>query len=316
MILSDAKSVLAKYAGDSGICEGDERLTDAINEARRILYQLGEWDAVMEPICVCPINCKYVLPAKYEYAKSAYVCNRSLPVLNSWYVGLSQWNCYCGNKFGLVVDPGHHATYREWGTEPNAKDCGTCNPEGFLIRLKFGSDTDVGATIRFKGIGIRGEEVWITRILTGDPFIWDEAGGNDRRMVKLTHVIKPKTTSWIRLEGYDGENFIDMAHYEGEDINPSYMIYNGYHTKQAVMKVKRRYRLLRDDNFDEVEFNPDVMIHALQAIAFRESKNFTNYTASITSAVALLNKEKGGKDASSMKPLKTSRMKIVTGLVN
>lgn len=317
MTLQEARTSLSKYAGASGICEDDERLVDLINESRRILYPLGEWDCTMEGICLCPIQCRYVLPSKYEYAKQAFICNSRLEVVNSWYVRLHDWSQYCSNEVGISKIPGPHASYREWGRDAFAKCCNSCNPEGFYIKVKFGSDADIGKELLFKGKGVRNEDVLVTRVLSGGPFDFDVAGGNDRRMIKLTHVVKPRTVSWIRVYGYDGENEMDLAHFEAEDVNPTFTIYSGnYRSKNIILKVKKRFRTLTDNNFDEVEFHEEAMIHALQAINYREAKDMGGFNNALNLATSFLNKKDGQALASSTLPIRFTKFRQNVGLIS
>jgi hypothetical protein len=313
--LQDVKRQVASFCGDSGMCPDDERVIERINEARRILYPLGDWKGTTDAICIKPCSCYLSLPATYEYAKTGYLCKRKVQIQNDWFVpiNMEDFSYYCGPEMGrMIQQPGRYVTFQDWFSN---RDC-TCNPNGFFIKVVLESHADKGVELHFKGYGAQQREVSLTRIVDVDSHVPHEAQAGEKRMLNLFYVSKPRTHGRIRIYGYDGTNERLLAIYDPEDVDPEYVRYNARgHSRNVVLKAKKRFRDLPDKDYTLVDIHPDALIHCLQGIADRQAKNINGMTANVSLAVAFLNRELQGPESTTTSPIQMSEAYKVTGLI-
>lgn len=314
------RKAVAPYVEDSGVCEDDPRVLEAINEARRLLYPLGDWKNITAPFCIRPYCGVITLPWEYEYAKTAYLCCRQVVVENDWFAHLpGDFDYWCGNSLGRIVrSSGEFAGFRDWPNEELRSKCEVCAPfEGFLIEVILEDDRDIGTKITFQGIGRTRAKVSLTRTLTEKSYHSNIPQPGEERMIHLQRVIKPKTFGRLRIYGRDGANKILMAVYDPDEINPQYARYHvgGFYRTGVVVKAKLRFVPYeeRDDQF--IDINTDALIHVLQALKSRKNSNLAEYSGNISLAIALLNRELGGEQSTSTGRVHFSRAYHVTGLI-
>lgn len=315
-LLEDIRNDVAKFVGSSGLCADNPRVLTAINEARRILFDLGDWEPFVDPVCIHPNECVITLPSRYKYAKSAYMCKQRITVENDWFTQIGNWDRCCGPCIGnLVRVPGKFTTFRDWPCDPNQGKC--CSPEGFFIVVQLESGLDRGVELIFKGSGAGREQVSLTRTVDTAPFIDDMPNVGEVRFLHLNFIVKPKTQGRIRVYGYDGVNKILLAVYDPDEVNPQFTRYRvpGRPRGPVLIKAKKRYIPLSDDPTEIVEVSADVLIHVLQAITDREGRNTASYSSNIQAAVGLLNKQASGPESTSTVPIRFSRAYKVRGLV-
>lgn len=316
--LEDIRNGVAKLVGTSGMCPDDPRVLTAINEARRILYDLGDWEPFVDPLCIYPHEGTITLPARYKYAKSAYICKQRIVVENDWFNQIGNWDQCCGPCLGnLVRVPGQFVTFRDWPTcsVPNLGPC--CAPDGFWLNPMLETNADREILLTFKGPSSTREILSLTRWVTSQAFEYSGPAPHEQKFLGLTHLIKPKTVGRVRLYGYDGANRILLALYDPDDVNPQFTRYRvpGHIRGPVLVKAKKKYIPLSDDPTEIVEVSEDVLIHVLQAITDREGRNTTGYSMNIQAAVGLLNKQGAGPESTSTVPIRFSRAYKVTGLV-
>lgn len=314
--LREVRKSVAEFCGDSGMCSDDSRVLDAINEARRILYPVGDWKEITDPLCIRPYACAITLPADYEYAKKGYVCSGRIAIQNDWFTPIyDNFESYCGSCINpLKQIPGKHATFDEW-PEARPRNNRCCTEEGFYIGLVWESDNDCGTEITFNGIGAKRRRLSLTRTIEGLAFKEQIARPGEQPFVKIETVIKPRTDGRLRVYGYDGANTRLLALYEPDDINPQYARYAvGGARGPIVLKAKKRFRPVLDDT-EFVDIHTDALIHALQAITERKSRNVPGFNANLAMARDFLNRELQGPESTATSPMRMSDAYRVTGLI-
>lgn len=313
--LSQIRKAVAPFVGDSGVCEDDPRVLEAVNEVRDILYELGDWKNTVDGLCVHPYRGIITLPPKYSHAKKAYTCNSGnmVTVNNEWFVELSgDWDDYCGDPVVITQHPGVYVTFRDWPCVPK-KEC--CPPEGFYVKVVPESDKDCGTEIIFHGQAVKQREFSLTRVLGK---AWKPILGQPGEipMAALNLVVKPITHGRIRVYGYDHANEILLAVYEPQDINPQYTRYAvrcGLHT--VVIKAKKRFKELTGDPNQFVDIHTQALIHGLQGVTDRLNRNLPGYNAGISMATGYLNKELAGPQSTCTYPIRMSKAYRVEGLI-
>lgn len=296
------------------MCSDDDRLLANINEARRLLYPLGDWKGTTEGLCIKSCKCYLTLPSIYEYAKTAYICRRKVSIVNDWFTPINEgdFDYYLGNSVGRLVQvPGRFVTIQDWY---DVKEC-NCNPEGFYIKVILEHGADKGIHLHFKGVGAHRREVSLTRECNEDAHVPILAAQGEKRMKAITFCEKPVTRGRIRVYGYDGTNERLLAIYDPDDINPEYTRYNVRGCRYYMVKAKKRFKEIQNDDHALVDINPDGLIHALHAITDRKARNYVGMATNIQLATQFLNKELGGPESTSTSPLQMSDAYRVEGLI-
>lgn len=314
--LENVRHDVAAHVGDNGTCEDDPKVVEAINDARRLVYTLGDWKDTVEAIC-CKLYCGYAtLPPQFEYAKQMLRCKRPVPVDNDWFSLVG--HDYCGSEIPMPVKlPGTFATFRDWPTEkiPGQKAC--CSPEGFRIRLVSEGHADAGAEMSFVGVTHEGEEILLTRTLSS---AWQrfDAIENEPPIKYIKRVVKPRLTGRVRLYGWDGANEILLSVYAGDWVDPEFTRYQVASHRSSgghvIFNAKKRFRPLPDDNRALVDIATEALIHLLQAITYRTSRNLTEFARSVKMATDFLNSEMAGPRSTTTFPIQMSHAYRVTGL--
>lgn len=320
--VGNTRMSVARFTGESGMCPDDPRVLDAINEARRMLYPLGNWECISEAICICPQDCGITLPSAYEFVKTARMCNRRVTVENMWFTQISNFSDFCTDtNLHLVRKPGNFVTFCDWPDIPDG-NAGCCIPEcpeyGFYLAIVLEDVRDKGVKLTFHGTGAHTQQLSLTRIVDVGPYRDSGPQPGDERFIELKKVAKPKTFGKVRVYGVDGANRLLLALYEPTDINPRYARYylpHGIHqSSNLVFNCKKRYVPLYDDD-QFVEFNTDAIIHVLQAITEREVRDYQSFTGSMQMAQGLINKEQAAEESTSMGAVQMSNAYRVDGLV-
>lgn len=308
--LEDVRRDVAEFVGDSGTCPEDDRVVIAINDARRILYPLGDWKGTTEPICIKPSCGVITLPYTLDYAIRGFVACKPITIINDWFSFVrGDFSSYCGSEMKLFRQEGNFVTFNDWPCVPHKK---CCPPEGFYVRVIFEDDRDCDTELTFRGVGVSRREISLTRF---NHEVWraiDARPGEDRAL-SLTHVVKPETKGRIRVYGQDGANEILMALYEPREINPSYTRYRSSN-RHTMILAKKKYLPVRDDPTEFVDINTEALIHAMQAITDRKNRNLNGFNANMSLAKGFLNKELAGPQATSTAPLQMSTHMRVEGL--
>lgn len=305
--LANVKRDVAKFVGDSGMCSDDERVLEAINDVRRVLYPLGDWKNTLDSLCLIPCCNTLTLPNQYEYARKAYRCDGNIQVNNGWYEIVNGCNCR-GNYVGLLQKvPGDFVTCHDWPFVHKQGDS-SCPPNGFYIKLVFENSLDIGVELTFTALGTRNRQVSLTRICEK---AWTPqlALPGEEKILKILTVVKPVTHGRIRLYGYDGANEFLLGLYEKGDINPTYQRYRTARGCCGITYVsaKKKFYKLTDDK-QLVDIHTEALIHGLQAITARENRDIVSFNANLSLSVAFLNAELKGPQSTATSPIKWSRL--------
>lgn len=299
---------VADYAGDSGMCEDDPRILSLVNESRRILYKLGDWDGTTEPLCLRAYCGEVTLPNHIDYIKRAFRSRTQIKVENEWYATVqgNDFVNYCGSDCGRIIKlPHRRPTFREYPIVPMKAGCAQ---PGFLIQVVPESGEDCGTTIKFITDGVSQNTLSLTRTLQGAWMPVDQ-GIAEAYSRSIRYVVKPKTAGRIRVYGYDGANKILLAVYDPDDVDPSYAVYSvggRNFSCWVAAKGKKRYIPLTGDPDEMVDINTDALIHTIQALALRRARDVVGYSANVKMAVDLLNRELSGPESTGTSPIQMS----------
>lgn len=315
--LAQVREDVAPYVGSAGACAEDQSVVNAINDVRRILYELGDWEGTTDPLCIKPHCGTITLPAGYTHASKGYIACRPIQVVNDWFSYIGDFDKACGRQTNILKQEGEYVTFQDWPCVPKQK---CCDEKGFKLKIVFESEGDDGVTLKFHGRGVHQHEMMITRSW-GGAWINTPATDAEPALLSLTRVIKPKTKGRIRVYGFDGyaanpTNERLLAVYEPNWVNPAFA---RYHVSRGVssvaLKAKKRYIPIdSDDQF--VDLHTDAIIHGLQAITERRARNLAAYNSNMKMAVDFLNAQMGRKQATSTAPIQMSEAYKVEGLIS
>lgn len=304
-ILKYVRRAVRKFVGESGMCEDDPRVLEAINDARRVIYPLGDWKDTVERLCVQPYCQSLTLPANVEYVIKAWNCCSPMRIENEWYTAVDDFTRCCGTPCGALIKKGDdYIAFREF-------------PDGaFRLSVVFEDDRDTGVEIKFHGMSYSGGDVSLTRTSRG-AWIWDRGGPTDHWMRGLRYVIKPRTFGRIRVCAYNDTKEIMIALYYPKDVNPRYVRYHtGAHRmgNQIMVKAKKKFIDLVEDD-ETVDISTDALIHVLQAITDRENRNLNGYGTNLGLGMDFERKRLSSENAMVTTHMKVSRAWRVEGLV-
>lgn len=308
--LGDVRRDVAKYVGDSGSCPDDPRVVQAINDARRVLYPLGDWKGTVQPICLVSSCGIVTLPSRFEYIKQIGDCDRPVAVQNGWFTteGVDQ----CGRNWRTAkVVPGEFCTFSDWPLTRGA--CKTACYYGFYVNVVFEDERDKDVVIRMQAEGTNHMNFSLTRVCRG-AWIDHKANPGEDEAIRITSVIKPKTHGRVRVYGYDGSNNILLGYYERDDVNPTYLRYQVGGRRAVMAKAKKKF--IKLDNDDQpVDIATEALIHALQALTDRENRNPAGFNTNLGLATGFLNKQLSGPQSTATTKMRISPAYRVTGLV-
>lgn len=312
-----ARSV-ADFAGDSGMCPDDARLIEHINEARRILYPLGDWKDTVQAFRIKSYCGTIVLPHRFDRIIQVKTCSSSV-INNDWFNPTAEK--VQGGVTEFQRHPSPYCYFRGFPIVPVPEGCAQ---PGFWIEVQSEAVEDNGVELKFICDGVNQTTLSVTRELL-TPYTPVLAGVGEPPILNIRHVIKPQTKGRIRLYGYDGANRVLMGLYDPDDVNPSYAAYSSFancslnkaHSGSYcyLVNLKKKYIPLNGVNDEVMDFPEDAIIHALQAINERRSRNLNGYNANMKMAVDFLNAELSGPANSAMYPMKISPRWKVEGLI-
>lgn len=294
---------IASFVGDSGRCWSDPEVLDALNDARRLLYKLGNWKGTVDGLIIQPHQCVLTLPFEFDFITKAFICKRTMQIENQWFSPIIDgFETECGNRCedNLINLGDKFASYRDYTVDRT-----------FRLEVQAEGEDDKGVEIAFNATGEHGNRVLLTRVLKGP---WEPVDANpitDDWILNFRSVVKPKTVGRVLVYIFDPnrDQRILCAIYEPDDINPFYRRYklNGYNnsSRGIAVKAKRKYRKLLNDT-DWVELSTEALIHACQALTSRSARNIPEFNANIGLATAYLNKELSSEDSIRNYPMKMS----------
>lgn len=282
--LSVVRKWVAPYVGESGKNESDPEVLEAINEARRIIYPVGDWREIIEPLVIDVQQGTITLPSWADTIRQAWIGRERVDIENQWYMPLHDgFDRFCHHGIQLIDLGTRFATFK-----PYDKD------KTFRIKVKSLDARDEGKQLTFHGVSEYGEPVLLTRTL-GKPWVSITADPiNDKWVRSITACNKPLTVDRIFVYMYDpvrGNEYL-CAIYEATDINPQlrrYRVPRGC-SRQVFAKVKKKFVELVHDN-ELVDIHTDALIHLLQGITHRKNRDAAGYGTEIGAAKNFLDRE-------------------------
>lgn len=314
--VAEVREIVSPYVGPSGACAEDQVVLDSINQVRSILYELGDWEGTTELACVVPYCGTVTLPPVYSHIIKAFSACRLVRVVNDWFTPI-QDSGSCGRETVLIKQEGSYVTFQDWPCIPASDHC--CDQKGFRLKVIFEDDIDEGVSLDFFGRGVNLHDVKITKTCV-EAWVPCPTTNNEHSLLSLTRVTKPKTSGRIRVYGFDGflsnpTNERLLALYEPKWINPEFSRYTvSRGVKQVIAKAKKRY-IPFDSDDQPFDLHVEAIIHGLQAITERRSRNLAGYNANMKMAIDFLQAQLGRKVVTSSSPIQMSQAYKVEGLI-
>lgn len=281
--LSIVRGHVATYVGESGKHPSDPEVLEAINEARRIIYPVGDWEDTTEMIALQSMDGIITLPAWADVIREAYHGHGSLQIESGWYerLGCGNFDHLRGRRLGTLIDLGaRFATFRPYD-------------RNFRIRVISVDPEDKGVEITFHAISEYGEPLLLTRTLSN---AWEPIVSNpssDKWVNRITACNKPVTKDRVFVYIYDPVRKFQAlcAIYEATDVNPQLRRYRTPVMRGPILaKVKRKFVELTDDR-QLVDIHTDALIHLIQGITSRKNRDPQTYAMQVKSAQNLLDKQ-------------------------
>lgn len=295
---------IADFVGDSGTCAGNRaRVLSALNEARLLVWDKGDWENTLENVCYCCADSCITLANRHKQVRAAWLCNQPLDLRGEWYQFVTQLEGRCGDVCTKYLQEisGYFVTFKDYKTNP------------FHIRIKPENVQDVGKEITFKMVNAQHQRVDVT-LTIGQPFVavtsLDVYNG-------VISVSKPLTEGRIRVYAYDPTLATEtlIAIYEAEDQNPFFKKYRVPKRcgDQLVMRVKKKYFPLVED-YDLVEFDVNALSFAIMAVNARRDRNQQAFLTNLGLSVTELNSHKSDNQVKGSQPMKFNNPNVVDNL--
>lgn len=292
--LYSVRQAVATYVSESGKNPADPEVLEAINEARRIVYPLGDWKDTLEPIVLHQHSGQITLPGWADSIREAGWCNHELDIDNQWYSAFQQDGLRnCTRNHGLIDLGPRFCTFKPYH-------------RNFRIKVKSLDVRDKGVELTFHCVSEHGEPVLLTRILSD---AWKDVISDpisDKWVRSISACNKPVTHDRVLVYIYDPVRDYESlcAVYEANETNPQYRRYKVHHKRHVVAKVKKKFKELVDDR-ELVDIHTDALIHLLQAVTSRKNRDPQMYAAMVKSARDYLD-----RDIKSVQPMQTHRLRM------
>ena len=305
LTLSELRLEVAPFVGDSGTCPDSEDVKKAINRARRVLYELGDWQGMSQDIRIQAYKGTITLPPAFDFINKSYFAVKRITIPNEWfYITTGAFEPQCGSMVEPMKMNEPVGSFRDF-TMVNTDD------EWYRAAIMFESDReDVDTEVIIHAYNKQGGRVSLTRKY-GTGFLDVTSNPpNDFYLKSIYAVTKPATKGRVLMYGYipDTDKRVLMAIWEQGDINPSltrYHVATAGCDSQFMVRAKKRYMPLVNEN-DLVDIHVDALIHTLQALTDRSSRNIQGYNTNLSLAIQLLDKQMGQREASEQGTVRTS----------
>lgn len=284
--------LIADWVGDSGTCpDNGEKLLNAINQIRRLLWNSMDFTTQMEWVEICCASKCFFLPARYEVVRYVTICNQPLILQNEWYqqAAAGDWGKFPCVNFSEDKG-GYYSKFREYSENP------------YSIEIAGENGADKGKEIQFETRNSFSRWGKLTLKL-GDAFIYVSS---PKKFVSFNRVTKPITLGGVRVYAKDliTNTRSLLAIYQPWETNPNYKKYSVPTCCQNVrVKAKLRYRDLDNEN-DLVEFPVEAMIYGAQAITYRKARDMQNFTLNMNMAISDLYQEMADNETRGSSPIK------------
>lgn len=290
------------FVGDSGVCSYD-RAVKAINQARRLLWNKREWNAIGEYVCICCSNDCFTLPNRYDQIKLAWIGKNSVSLADEWFNATNAFGLTAQNSCHRQITEvgGWHVLFREFEDAP------------YQIGLVIEDARDVGVKLVFEG-----QDQYSTyKNIEVEAITPPQRNYSAERVIGIRSVSKPKTFGRVRVYGYNPDNGkkLLLAVYQPYDINPAFRRFRIPRTceKITLYAMRRFYDL--ENSTDLVEFTPDAMIYAVLALNSRENRKAQEFINNLNLAVSEAEKEMENDEIPTAAPLRIASMSRPDNLV-
>jgi hypothetical protein len=304
LTLAEIREEVSPFVGDSGTNPSSDDIRIAINRARRVLYELGDWKGMSQDIRIQAYKGTITLPPAFDFINKAYFAVKKITIPNEWfYITTGAFDSQCGSS----VEPSRMnepvGAFRDF-TMVNTSD------QWYRAAVMFESDREEADTkVTIHAYNKQGGRVSLTRKY-GTGFLDVTSNPpNDFYLNSIHSVTKGPTKGRVLLYGYipDTNKRVLMAIWEQGDINPSltrYHVATAGCDSQFMVRAKKRYMPIVNES-DLVDIHVEALIHTLQALTDRGTKNIAGYNTNMSLAVQFLNREIGQVEASEQGMIKT-----------
>jgi len=294
--VADIREDIAPFAGEGGKCKDSAEVLKRLNDARRFLWKLGNWQGTESHDCAVIGNDNVIaIPTHVSSWKKLYTLSRGFDFGEGSFGSLScaptgssiRSDCSDG-----ILPQGRFPTY----TDP------TETP--FRIKLVPEREEDAGKSLVFAVFDEYGTKQHHTITLSEahEPYSLDA-----RLSSKILSCVKPLTIGRVRvLALYADATESSLGNYSPFDLNPSVQrirIPSVQAGETIYIFGKTKYFDLRDDT-ELVEFDTDAIISAMQAIKARRAGDTEKFAAEMQNARAILLAEEASQKPFLGSPIK------------
>lgn len=291
---------VAPFVGDSGACPGDAIIITAINNARRILYELGEWKHTRKDIVIQSYGGTITLPNELDFIVKSWYPRIATELPNEWFSFIVDgFDEMCASSCRPIKMNEPVITFRDlFMSYPEEK---YFRVEVMYEDMQEASDLEVA----LHGYNKIGGRQMLTRDFTGPYESVTANPPDDVFMRSLNGMTKPVTKGRVRIYEYIPATTkrLFCGIFEKDDINPKLTRYNftggcsscrpkTVSCRQFLVTAKKKYRPLVNET-DELDIATDAMIHTLQALTARKARNIPEYNAQLGLATGFLQRELG-----------------------
>lgn len=300
--LLEMAKLVRNYVGDSGTCS-IERAKEAVNEARRLLWEKREWNSTAEYVSICCVDKCFTLPNRYSQIKLAWIGKESASLGDEWFnatnaYGLREQNS-CHRM--IVESGGRHVVFRDYNTAP------------YKIALVIENPQDVGTEITFEAQDAYSTYRNISLTAAAPPTM----ALSSERLVSIRSVTKPKTKGRVRVYAYNPDNGqkLLLAVYQPQDVNPTFRRFRIPKTcKEITIYAAKKYVDLEDDN-ELVEFTPEALRFACLALNSLANRKTQEYAMNLMAAIAEEENAMGSDEIPTAAPLRIADYRRAENLI-
>lgn len=290
------------YSGANGTCSQSEAIR-YLDLAQDLLWNKSDFQVTTGWYCFNCIDSCVTLPSEIKQIRLAWVCGTPISIGSQWFESIPQVGQLdprrnCWRKF--IQEGNTFATFQEYTEGP------------YNIRVMAESAQDVGVEVTPHVVDEYGTKAQETIAIALAP----ESADGQIMCKALIGFVKPKTHGRIRVYAYDpAKNYtLLLAVYQPYDINPSFLRYKMLGCgKQLTVFAKKKYIPVTELT-DFVSFPTTALIHAVQAVVYRENRDDNAYLSQLNLAVQEINRETADLEQPTGEPLRNFRTPEVSAL--
>ena len=258
--VKSALQSIAPFVGDGGECWDSDRTLNALNRARRLIYERGDYEGTMEEGCVS-VSCGcFSLPRHLGEIRSAWKCNAPVTVVPYYYMTLAELGRGRDECCGVGGDACQIVIHRTGISRPMRKRISKPS-----ILYLFAPDDESG-TISFL-LRLRGDSTKRVSVDLSDPDIREEDGyiPVESAVKDVLEVAKPVTNGRVSLVVESGFSREVIAYYAPGEVNPHYSEYNARGISDGVLVVFSKRKFF---DFTPADYEGMVDIQSVSALEF------------------------------------------------